>query len=72
MVIVIHQCNHTRNALLYNETKVKEGVGTYFHSANTLSVNPFLYDQNHRWKVLHDIEKDCLKRKPETKPGKPV
>lgn len=58
MVIVIHQSNDTRNAFLYNETKVKEGIASYFHSANTLSVNPFLYDQRHRWKILNDIEKE--------------
>lgn len=57
MVIVIHQTADTRNALLYNEQKVTEGVATYFHSANTLSLNPFLYDQNHRMKTLLDIEK---------------
>jgi hypothetical protein len=58
MVIVIHQSNDTRNAFLYNEKKVNEGVASYFHSANTLSVNPFLYGQSHRWKILHDIEKE--------------
>ena len=58
MVIVIHQSNDTRNAFLYNEKKVTEGVASYFHSANTISVNPFLYDQRHRWKILHDIEKE--------------
>lgn len=58
MVIVIHQSVDTRNAFLYNEIKVKEGAATYFHSANTLSVNPFLYDQRHRWKILNDIEKE--------------
>ena len=56
MVIVIHQTGSTRNALLYNEEKVKEGVATFFHSANTLSLNPFLYDQNHRMKILLYIE----------------
>jgi len=56
MVIVIHQTADTRNALLYNEQKVKEGVATFFHSANTLSLNPFLYDHNHRMKILLDIE----------------
>ena len=61
MVIVIHQSNDTQNAFLYNEKKVTEGVASYFHSANTISVNPFLYDKRHRWKILHDIEK----RKPE-------
>ena len=58
MVIVIHQSNDTHNAFLYNEKKVNEGVASYFHSANTLSVNPFLYNQRHRWKILHDIEKE--------------
>ena len=58
MVIVIHQSNDTRNAFLYNEKKVREGTALYFQSANTLSVNPFLYGQNHRWKILHDIEKE--------------
>lgn len=58
MVIVIHQSNDTQSAFLYNEKKVNEGVASYFHSANTLSVNPFLYDQRHRWKILNDIEKE--------------
>lgn len=58
MVIVIHQSNDTQNAFLYNERKVQEGVASYFHSANTLSVNPFLYGQSHRWKILHDVEKE--------------
>ena len=57
MVIVIHQSSDTRNAFQYNEKKVKEGMASYFHSANTLSVNPFMYGQRHRWKILHDIEK---------------
>jgi len=56
MVIVIHQTADTRNALLYNEEKVKEGVATYFHSANTESSNPFLYDHNYRLNALLDIE----------------
>jgi len=56
MVIVIHQTADTQNALLYNEQKVTEGVATYFHSSNTESVNPFLYDQNHRLNALLDIE----------------
>lgn len=47
-IIVIHQSNDIRNAFLSNETKVKEGVACYFHCANTLSVNPFLYDQRHQ------------------------
>jgi len=56
MVIVIHQTADTQNALLYNEQKVTEGVATYFHSSNTESENPFLYDQNHRLNALLDIE----------------
>ena len=56
MVIVIHQTADTRNALLYNEEKLKEGVATYFHSANTESLNPFLYDHNYRLNTLLDIE----------------
>ena len=57
MVIVIHQTANTGNALLYNEKKVKEGVATFFHSCNTKSVNPFMYDEKHRLKNLLDIEK---------------
>ncbi len=57
MVIVIHQSAHTQNALQYNEKKVKEGVATFFDSRNTLSVNPFMYDEKHRLKNLQDIEK---------------
>jgi hypothetical protein len=57
MVIVIHQSAHTQNALHYNEKKVKEGVATFFDSLNTLSVNPFMYDEKHRMKNLLDIEK---------------
>jgi len=56
MVIVIHQTADTRNALIYNEEKVKEGVATYFHSVNTESSNPFLYDHNYRLNALLDIE----------------
>jgi len=57
MVIVIHQSMHTQNALHYNEKKVNEGHATFFDSQNTLSVNPFVYDENHRLKTLLDIEK---------------
>jgi len=57
MVIVIHQTASTYNALLYNEEKVQESVATFFHRVNTESVNPFLYDLNHRLKTLTDIEK---------------
>jgi hypothetical protein len=57
MVIVIHQSAHTQNALQYNEKKVKVGVATFFDSRNTLSVNPFMYDEKHRLKNLLDIEK---------------
>ena len=63
MVIVIHQTADTQNALLYNEQKVMEGVATYFHSGNTDSVNPFLYDQSHRLNALLDIETGNAKAK---------
>jgi len=63
MVIVIHQTANTQNALLYNEQKVMEGVATYFHSGNTESVNPFLYDHNHRLNALLDIETGNAKAK---------
>lgn len=56
MVIVIHQTANTQNAFDYNEQKVSEGVATYFDSANTLMTNPFLFDKNHRLKILHDID----------------
>ncbi len=56
MVIVIHQTADTPNALLYNEQKVTEGLATYFHSSNTESSNPFLYDHNYRLNALLDIE----------------
>jgi len=57
MVIVIHQTANTQNAFDYNEKKATEGVATYFDSANTQMKNPFLFDQNHRLKILYDIEK---------------
>src|SRR6056297_2219199 len=57
MVIVIHQAAHTENALHYNEKKVNEGKAVFFHSRNTLSANPFMYDEKHRLKNLLDIEK---------------
>ena len=57
MVIKIHQVASTENALRYNEKKVREGVATFFDSRNTLSVNPFMYDEKHRLKILADIEK---------------
>ncbi len=57
MVIVIHQAANTGNALSYNEKKVKEGAATFFHSCNTKSANPFMYDEKHRLKNLLDIEK---------------
>ena len=57
MVIKIHQVASTENALIYNEKKVKEGVATFFDSKNTLSTNPFMYNENHRLKNLLDIEK---------------
>jgi len=57
MVIKIHQVASTENAFRYNEKKVKEGVAVFFQSKNTLSVNPFMYDEQHRLKNLLDIEK---------------
>ncbi len=57
MVIKIHQVASTANAFRYNEKKVKEGVATFFDSKNTLSANPFMYDEKHRLKNLLDIEK---------------
>jgi hypothetical protein len=57
MVIKIHQVASTENAFLYNEKKVREGVATFFDSKNTLSANPFMYNENHRLKNLLDIEK---------------
>jgi len=57
MVIKIHQTAHTENAVRYNEKKVREGVATFFDSRNTVSVNPFMYDEKHRLKILADIEK---------------
>lgn len=57
MVIKIHQVASTENSLMYNEKKVKEEVATFFDSKNTLSVNPFMYNENHRLKNLLDIEK---------------
>lgn len=57
MVIKIHQVASTENALHYNEKKVKEGVAVFFQSKNTVSVNPFMYDESHRLKNLLDIEK---------------
>jgi hypothetical protein len=53
---VIHQTADTQNALHYNEQKVKESVATYFHSANTPSLNPFIFDQNHRMQILLKVE----------------
>lgn len=57
MVIKIHQVASTENALRYNEKKVREGVATFFYSRNTISVNPFMFDEKHRLKLLTDIEK---------------
>ena len=56
MVIKIHQVASTENAFLYNEKKVREGVATFFDSRNTLSANPFMYNEKHRLNLL-DIEK---------------
>jgi len=36
---------------------VSEERATFFYSQNTRSVNPFVYDERHRLKILLDIEK---------------
>ncbi len=56
MVIKIHQTANTENALLYNEKKVQKGVAEFFDSRNTLSQNPFSYNEKHRLKIFFDIE----------------
>ncbi len=56
MVIKIHQTANTENALLYNERKVQKGVAEFFDSRNTLSQNPFSYNEKHRLKIFSDIE----------------
>lgn len=56
MVIVIHQTLNTENAFLYNEKKVGQKSATFFHSRNTKSMNPFLYNKSHRLKELLQIE----------------
>jgi hypothetical protein len=57
MVIKIHQVACTENALMYNEKKVKQGIAAFFDSRNTVSSNPFMYDEKHRLKIFTDIEK---------------
>lgn len=57
MVIKIHQTISTEKAFYYNERKVEEGEAVFFHSANTLSKNPFVYSQTRRLKEFLDIEK---------------
>jgi len=56
MVIKIHQTANTENALLYNERKVQKGLAEFFDSRNTLSQNPFSYNEKHRLKIFSDIE----------------
>jgi len=56
MVIKIHQTANTENALLYNERKVEKGLADFFDSRNTLSQNPFSYNEKHRLKIFTDIE----------------
>lgn len=56
MVIVIHQTLNTENAFLYNEKKVVQKSATFFHSRNTKSLNPFLYNKSYRLKELLQIE----------------
>ena len=57
MVIKIYQVASTENALMYNEKKVKQGIAIFFDCRNTLSVNPFMFDEKHRLKNLLNIEK---------------
>ena len=56
MVIVIHQAVSTRNALFYNEKKVKDGKATFYDSRNTPSTNPFIYSSQHRNQIFKRIE----------------
>jgi hypothetical protein len=58
MVIKIHQTVNTENALMYNEQKVAKGVAEFFASGNTLSANPFQYNEKHRLKIFADIEQN--------------
>ena len=57
MVIKIHQVASTENALMHNEKKVQQGIAVFFDSRNTISFNPFMYNEKHRLKILADIEK---------------
>lgn len=63
MVIKIHQTISTEKAFYYNERKVEEGEAVFFHSANTLSKNPFVYSQTRRLKEFLDIEKQSQRIK---------
>ncbi len=56
MVIVIHQASSTANAFFYNERKAKEGKATFYHSRNTPSANPFIYNMQHRAQIFKRIE----------------
>ena len=56
MVIVIHQASSTANAFFYNERKAKEGKATFYHSRNTPSANPFIYNSQHRLQTFKRIE----------------
>jgi hypothetical protein len=56
MVIVIHQASSTANAFFYNERKAKEGKATFYHSRNTPSANPFIYNSQHRFQIFKRIE----------------
>lgn len=57
MVIKIHQTINTEKAFYYNEKKVEQKEATFYHSANTLSKNPFVYSNSRRLKELLDIQK---------------
>lgn len=56
MVIKIHQTVNTEKALMYNEQKVAKGLAEFFHSGNTLSANPFQYNEKHRLRIFSAIE----------------
>ena len=58
MIIKIHQTVKTENALMYNERKVKNGVAEFFYSGNTISADPFHYNEKYRLKIFSDIEKN--------------
>ncbi|MBK3518267.1 relaxase/mobilization nuclease domain-containing protein [Carboxylicivirga marina] len=56
MVIKIHQVASTKGAFNYNEKKVEEKHAGFFHSRNTISVDPFIHTKAHRLDLLTGIE----------------